>query len=131
MLAFLQRYLLPPVVFLAFIGLALAMLVLVSFIWPYILTPIIGVWLWNEALDRLATKRPCPKCSRTLGLDSLRLGREDWRQTRAKFRHVNCVGWRPAICVYCGAELQRSGGEFIDVTEYLSFFKKPPDAPST
>jgi hypothetical protein len=108
----LQRLLLLPLIILAMIALTLLVM-------PIIFSCAIVCLIWDDVLDRSAAMRPCPKCSRILGLDSLRIGREVHRIACVKYdrehpeAHLR-VASHPAICVYCGAKLQRVGGKFID-----------------
>jgi hypothetical protein len=125
MISFLERHLPAPVVILL---IALFTLLMSPIIFSIAIPLLFVQKLMGEVFDRRAAQKPCPSCSQILGMDSLRLGREDLRQTRAKYPHGYRVGWHLAICVYCGARLERSGDEFIDEIEYMSFFKKPPDA---
>lgn len=122
--ALFKRYVLPPVVIVAMIALAILMV-------PLAIPAGIIFNLWGEIRDRRAAKRtPCPNCSRIVGLDSLRIGREELRLMRAKYDHANRVGWHPAICVSCGARLQRVGDGFVDEAEYMRGFRRKPSESS-
>ena len=110
MIGLLQRVLMPPLVIVAMLAFALP--------FAAIAIPVAIIFAVFSAIRErwVVTRAFCPSCSRVLGLDSLRLGREDCRLEKLNYGRKypggerTTVGHHPAICVHCGARLQTLRG---------------------